>query len=387
MIALPKRGLVAALLSALVAGCQVVPDRGPVETTPRPVEQPAERPDFSALPTDEGRHRIALLVPLSGPNAAVGQSLANATTMALLDAGADTLRITTYDTHQGAEAVASRAVADGNRLILGPLLRHEVAPVLARARPAGVPLITFSNDTGIAQPDVFVVGHAPEQSIARTVQFALGRGARRFAALVPEGEYGDRALAALRSALQRRGDSPLAGAERFSRGDRSVIGAATRLRERGGFDTVLIADGARIATLAAPVLRAPGAALPLLIGTELWSGEAGLAANPPMHGAWFAAVSDYRYATFETSYRARFGEPPYRIATIGYDAILWTLRVARDWQPGTPFPSGRLLNPAGFVGLDGLVRFDSGGTGERALEVREVTPEGIVVVDAAPARF
>jgi hypothetical protein len=37
------------------------------------------------LPTDTARHRVALLVPLSGENAAVGRSIANATTMALLD--------------------------------------------------------------------------------------------------------------------------------------------------------------------------------------------------------------------------------------------------------------------------------------------------------------
>ena len=54
------------------------------------------------LPTDTARHRVALLVPLSGENAAVGRSIANATTMALLDTNAENLRITTYDTATGA---------------------------------------------------------------------------------------------------------------------------------------------------------------------------------------------------------------------------------------------------------------------------------------------
>ena len=34
------------------------------------------------------------------------------------------------------------------------------------------------------------------QSIARTVRYARGKGAERFAAIVPEGEYGRRAEAA-----------------------------------------------------------------------------------------------------------------------------------------------------------------------------------------------
>lgn len=387
MIALLRRALLVIMLGAMVTACRVIPDGEVIEPVIRPVEEAPAIPDFATLPTDETRHRIALLVPLSGPNAAVGQSIANATTMALLDTGAQNLRITTYDTAEGAGRAASRAIEDGNRLIVGPLLRNDVAPVLAFARPAGVPLITFSNDAGIAQPDVFVVGHTPEQSIIRTVNFAASQGARAFAALVPEGEYGDRALAALRGAIGTRGNLAFAGAERFSRDDRSVISAATRLRERGGFDTVLIADGARISTLAAARLKDQGAALPSIIGTQLWSGEDTLAASAPMRGAWFAAVSDYRHATFAQSYRARFGEAPDRIATIGYDAILWTLRVAREWQVGAPFPSGRLLAPAGFVGLDGLVRFGANGVGERAMEVREVTAGGIVVVDPAPSQF
>lgn len=386
MIAILKRGLAVAGLTALLAACQVIPDEGGIQTT-APVERPPEVPDAAVLPTDEARHRIALMVPLSGDNAAVGQSIANATTMALLDTGAENLRITTYDTNEGVEAAAARAIADGNRLILGPLMRNNVGPILAAARPAGVPLVTFSNDTSVARPDVFVVGHIPEQSVARTVNFAVGEGARRFAALIPGGDYGDRALAALRAAVDANSAAQFIGYERFDRGNRSISSASTRLRERGGYDTVLIADGARLATLAAAELKDAGDALPSIIGTELWSGETVLAGTPELRGAWFSAVSDYRYGTFAESYRARFGEQPYRLSTLGYDAILWTLRVARDWETGTEFPAGRLLAPAGFVGLDGLLRLRSDGIGERAMEVREVTPGGLTVVDAAPTAF
>ena len=62
----------------------------------------------------------------------------------------------------------------------------------------------------------------------------------------------------------------------------------------------------------------------------------------------------------------------YRVATLGYDAVLLTLRIARDWQPGRDFPTGRMLADDGFLGLDGPFRFGSNGVGERAMEVREV---------------
>ncbi len=382
-----RRGLALALLTIVLAGCRVVPDAGdggPVTTTP--VEQPTAAPSDTALPQDEGRHRVALLVPLSGENGAVGQSIANATTMALLDTNAENLRITTYDTSAGAARAASRAIADGNRLILGPLVRDDVSAVLAQARPAGVPLITFSNDAGIAAADVFVMGLVPEQSIERTARFAISQGARRFAALVPEGEYGQRAVTALRSTAERAGASVVA-VEEYARGNTSIVSAAARLNARGGFDTVLIADGARLAAMAASELKVAGADLPSLIGPELWSGETTITRAGAMQGAWFSSVPDARFRQFSTSYETRFGNQPYRIATLGYDAVLLTLRVARDWTPGRPFPTGQMLDPGGFLGLDGPFRFRSDGVGERVFEVREVGDGGFTVVDAAPRQF
>lgn len=379
--ALTGRNLALAGAALLAAGCQVVP-KADVATTPAP--GPAPEPSATALPTDTGRHRIALLVPMSGDSAAVGQAIANATTMALLDTGADNLRITTYDTSAGIGGAAQKAIADGNRLILGPLSADAVPAVQAAARPAGVPVIAFANDPGVASADVFVIGHMPEQSIRRTVAFARGQGAARFAVLVPEGDYGARAFSALENALREAGGT-LVRRETYARGNTSVVSAASRLRAAGGYDTVLIADGARLALEAAEELKSGSRAR--ILGTELWSGEAALARAPALEGALFAAVSDQRYGRFAESYAARFGAQPYRVATLGYDAVLLTLRVARDWKVGSAFPKNELYDKGGFLGVDGAFRFGRNGVAERALEVREVRGGEIVPVAPAPAGF
>lgn len=380
-----RRKVIAVAAAMLLAGCKIIPGGG-TGPAPTPVPTPSPSPSATGLPADETRHRIALLVPMSGSNAAVGQSIANATTMALLDTNADNLRITTYDTSTGARSAARRAVADGNKLILGPLLSEDVAQVLAEARPSEVPLITFSNDSKVASPDVFVMGQAPEQSVDRTVSFAKGRGASRFAAIVPEGEYGERVAAAMRSAVARSGAS-LTSVETYARGNTSIVSSATRLQQQGGFDTVLIADGSRLAGQAAAVLRPRGTGSIQILGTELWSGESEVTRIPALRGAWFAAMSDARFKRFSDSYRARFGAQPYRVSTLGYDAVLLALRIARDWRPGRSFPSSRLRDEGGFLGLDGAFRFDRAGVVERAMEVREVRDGSVVVADPAPARF
>ena len=373
------RNLALASAIVLVAGCKVIP-KGPAVSIPEPV---ATEAPSNALPTDRERHRIALLVPLSGANAGVGQSLANATTMALLDTNAANLRITTYDTATGAQSAAARALADGNKLILGPLLNEDVRTVAAMARPARVPIISFSNDSSVAADDVFVLGHVPTQAVGRVVSFAKSRGATRFAALVPGGEYGQRAAAAFTAAVRAVGGSVVAS-ESYDRGNTSIASAAQRLKAKGGYDAVLIADGARMAVRAAPLLKAVGAVAPRILGTELWAGEGSVLATPALRGAWFAAVSDARYAKFVSSYKARFGTSPFRIATLGYDGVLLTLNVARDWKPGTLFPTRKLADRGGFIGLDGAFRFDPDNVAERSWEVREV---GAGVVSTAPARF
>ncbi len=388
MLDLVRRGLAVLLLTLFLSACQIIPggrDGPERQPPPPPPTSEASALPGPALPTDEDRHRVALLVPLSGDNAEVGQAIANATTMALLDTNAEDLRITTYDTAQGPRQAARRAVADGNRLILGPLMRDNVDEVLAEARPANVPLISFSNDLSAARPDAFIMGHVPEHSIARTVRFAIERGDRRFGALVPRGEYGERALDVLSEVVAARGGT-LVASERYDRGNTSVVSAAQRLAGRSGLDAVLIADGSRIAVTAAGALRQAGGDATIL-GSELWSGEDDVTRAAAMRGAWFSAVSDDRYRQFADSYQSRFGERPYRIATLGYDAVLLALRVTRDWRPGEPFPVPQLLDPDGFLGIDGPFRFRRDGVGERALEVRQIGAGTVSVVSPAPTRF
>ena len=136
-----------------------------------------------------------------------------------------------------------------------------------------------------------------------------------------------------------------------------------------------------------PILKAGPGGTARILGSELWSGESVVTATPSLAGAWYSAVSDSRWRQFTDSYRNRFGNPPYRIATLGYDSVLLTLRIAREWKPRTPFPTARLFDRDGFLGLDGVFRFRANGAIQRALEVRQVRAGGVDVVSAAPAKF
>ena len=369
-------------LVGLLGACQVVPkSSGPVVVAPP--DKPVDTIE-PGLPTDTDRHRVALLVPQTGPNADVGMAIANATTLALLDTKTERVRITTYDTALGAAAAAQQAVADGNKLILGPLLTEDVAAVAPVARAAKVPVLSFSNDSGVAGNGVFIMGFVPGQSVERVVAYARGKGHVRFGALVPKNVYGDRSAAAFRAAVAEAGGT-LVAVESYDRSATALTGAARRLANGGAMDAVLIADSGGNAIRAVPIIKTTGGKQ--ILGTELWNTDSALGTNAAMRGSWFASVSDGLYGQLAGKYRTRYGKSPYRLASLGYDSVLLTVRIAREWKPGTSFPVNQLLAADGFGGIDGIFRFNNRGVAIRALEVSEVGAGGFRTVDPAPTKW
>src|SRR3546814_18675722 len=113
----PQRGRsllksLAIVATAFLAGCQTLVPKGPppVETTAPPPE--TRPPVEQGIPTDTERNRVALLVAPAGTNAGVGQSIATATMVALLDSQTQRVSNTNYSTSKGAAAAARTAPAD-----------------------------------------------------------------------------------------------------------------------------------------------------------------------------------------------------------------------------------------------------------------------------------
>jgi branched-chain amino acid transport system substrate-binding protein len=356
-----------------LASCQIG-RRRPIE--PVPVEPlPIPGAEFN---------KVAVIVPLTGTDGPVGTSISNAANLALLDTGEKSLRITTYDSAGpgGAAAAAERAIAEGSRLILGPLLADDVRAAAPVARSAGVPVIAFSNDEGVAGDGVYIMGFTPDQSISRIVAFSRSKGTNSFAALVPTGLYGQRATQALLGAVRKSGGR-VAAIETYDRSKASITAAARRLNAKGAFDAVLIGDSTRMAALAAPALKAG----PRRLGTELWGTDRTIGTNTSLRGAWFAAAPDAQFDKLVIRYRARYGKTPYRLASLGYDSVLLAVRSARNWPIGRLFPAKSLIDKDGFAGVDGNFRFSRDGIAERLLEVRQVTPAGSTIVSPAATAF
>ncbi len=405
-------GICALASLAVLAACA---PRAKAPVAPVAPPPQAERP-AEVKPGDV--HRIAILVPLSGSNAPVGVSLANAATLALVDTNKQGVRLSSYDTAAlGAAGAANRAIADGAQLILGPLLASDAAAVKAAAEAKGITMLSFSNDSSIAGGRLYVLGFQPAQSVSRVVDYAAAKGLKRFAALVPDGVYGQRASVAFTRAVSASGGQVVA-LQNFARTPAALPTAArkvtdydARMKQAGStapvkrpdgtiatpaagpapvpFEALLVADSGAIAAAFGPHLAKFGAPTGsfLMMGTELWNTEPGLGASPALRGAVFAAVPDQRFQSMAKRYQARFGGTPSRLASLSYDAMLLAVSTAgQQWRLGTPFPQSILADPQGFAGVDGIFRF-KGNIAERGLEVQQVGPSGFTTVSPAPTAF
>jgi Periplasmic binding protein len=378
---------------------------------PPPVPQPAP-PPAAAAPA--GPAKVALLVPLSGPNAGLGNALLDAAQMALFDTGGEQLTLVPRDTKgtPAGEAAAARSAVDaGANLILGPLLAAEVEAVRPIARDAHIDVIAFSTVTDLAGGGVYLMGFLPRQEVEREVGYARQRGIVRFAALAPNTPYGHLMADALRDTAGSTGGTvtkvaffdPRAGDLATAIATLLPAGPAPPPPATGtadaplpavqpppvvpNFDALLLPEGGDQLNEVTHRLTAAGldSKATRLLGSGLWD-VPDIGQNPTLDGGWFAASPPDARADFERHFRATYGREPPRLASLGYDAAALAAVLARG-KSGPPFSPQAIENPNGFSGVDGLFRFTPGGLVQRALAVLEVEPEAKVVVSPAPQSF
>ncbi|MDE8345083.1 MAG: penicillin-binding protein activator [Acidocella sp.] len=367
---------------------------------------------------------VALLVPLTGTLAPVGQVLVNAAKLAFPNnASGPSLDIRdTGGTPQGATAAAQAAIAAGDGIILGPLTSAEAHAVSPLALQAGVNMLPFTNDSTVAAAGVWPLGITPTQQVQRVLQAAADAGRTQLAALLPDSDFGHllgQAITAEANSLSEptpqitfyeadfnsvnRAVDQLSDFADRGQGIESEIKAAQDLgtpagRERArqlqhqqipppAFNALFIGatNGDTLAELAnfLPYYDVTAPQVQFL-GPTLWSTIAPqMATQSVLRGALFAAPDPASATAFDSRYAAAYGAPPPAIADIGFDAAA----IARLAAANGGYTSTVLTAPAGFTGTDGLVVLQPGGGVQRGLAVFQIAPGAPVITSPAPTQL
>ncbi len=361
----------------------------PGDGTPaKPAETPAATPEprgtleLTPPPGVKPEIKVALLLPLSGPHAGLGQGMLNAAQLALFGLADDSFALLPLDTGgtpEGAAAAAVRARDQGARLILGPLFGSSVAAVAPIAQAARIQVVAFSNDRAVAGNGVYVMGFAPEIQTLRVLSHARAAGMQRVVALLPAGPFGDRIAATLQAidptlgleikTVARYGatdtDSltPLVKQiadydarhkalleqrkELEKLDDEASKRALKRLEKLDtlgdvDFDGVFLPQGGPGLRALAPLLRFYDVdpRKVRLLGTVDWNDPA-IATEPALYGGWFTAPPPAARQGFEKAYKAAYGSLPPALASLSYDATSLAAVIAQSPPPPPP-PTGKL---------------------------------------------
>lgn len=155
---------------------------------------------------------VALLVPGGSGNAdlnGLSRSLTNAARMAAADAQGARIDLRIYETNGDdiatAQAQANRAVAEGAKIIVGPLFAEAANAVGNTVNGQGINVLSFSNNADIAGGNVYVLGNTFANIADRLVGYGVKNGKRRVLMVAENDVAGQVGAHAIEKAIARNG--------------------------------------------------------------------------------------------------------------------------------------------------------------------------------------
>lgn len=339
---------------------------------------------------------VALLVPRGGSASddLLATSLENAARLAMRDLTGVAIDLRVYATAGNAAtaaSVATQAVNDGAKIIIGPVYAEAANAAGVAAAGAGVNVLAFSNNTTIAGGNVFVLGPTFQTTADRLVSYAARQGKSRIVVVSAQDVAGQLGRTAIQNAISRSGAS-LAGSVDYPLSQQGVIDAVPRIKatlDSSGADAVFMTSSTASALpLLAQLLPEAGIqpTVTQYIGLTRWDIPSPTLSLPGLQGGWFALPDPARSAAFSAKYQAAYGGAPHPIASLGFDGIAAVGALVAKGNSNA-LSGAALTQGAGFQGASGIFRLRSDGTNDRGLAIATIRNNQVVVIDAAPQSF
>lgn len=353
------------------------------------LSRPAESTNYTQVDLGHsGSFRVAMLLPLSGNVASMGQSMKNAATMAIGDINNNNLVVQFYDTKgtsSGARVAVENAIEADSDLILGPLLSDEVAAISGETKDNDIPVISFSTSPQVLQEGVYTLGLLNNDQIGRMIKYAAQQNRTRLAAVLPDSPSG---LNMFRSIMKNSRESGVKVVKiSFYAPDSMDFTSLVTAMKSGGvdFDTLLIPEtGNRLKAISSMFSYYDVAAPQVLfMGTSVWD-SSNLSKETELYGAVYPVMSLQNQESFAQKYNELFGEKPSGLSIYAYDAIALASSLATKDRD---YINENIIRSDGYIGMSGTFRIFADGQNEHALDILKVTPSGKKVVEEAPSQF
>lgn len=367
-----------------------------------------ELPDegFTMPAKPDGVTRIALLVPKSGPNTALGDELQRGAELALFSLRNQQIELLVFDTvERGAEYAAREAVLAEADIIVGPLFSEAVVPARQIANASGVPMLALSNNTAIAGTGSWLFGYLPEQQVDLLLGHALTAGRNKIGIIAASDSFGQRLARHARKRLGQFGFEPedfitlspdqLANEDLLKAAVKQFTGytppeededvpAASELPPPR-FDAVLFAGSADFALRTAPVLAYYDAdpERVLYLGNAQWN-QRRILMEPSLQGGLFASRPTNRDDAFNALWSSAWDGRPGVLARLSFDAMAMATILAGQQRDAW---NAALESGSGYNGFSGAYRLLPDGGNRRSFEIRQISGGASTVFQPAPDKI
>ena len=340
---------------------------------------------------------VALLVPHGSANAneaALAKDLENAARLAVSDLQGVQIDLRVYGTAgQAAQAqqAALTAVAEGAKIIVGPLHAESANAVAVAVAGKNVNVLAFSNNATIAGGNLFVLGQTFDDTARRLMRYAVSQGKSKVLTVHSNNLAGELGRDAIAKAASQTGGS-VVGAVPYEFSQQGVVSAVPA-----------IASGARSTSADAIFLTANTAgALPLFsqmlpengmspadiqyIGLTRWDKPPQTLELPGVQNGWFVMPDPAKSQAFQSRFHQANGKFPHAIAGLAYDGIAAIGALAQRGDRDA-LTRASLTQSAGFQGTNGVFRLLPDGSNQRGLAIATIREKKLVILQPAPQSF
>lgn len=377
---------------------------------------------YQADGQSEQSHNMAVLLPLSGKNQAIGDTIRTSIETAVLQNAPDNLSVSFFDTASDANTAITQALATTPEVIIGPLFSNDTR-ILREVKPESLPVLSFTSDATSIGNGVMTMALMPTNSVEIIMQEMVQDGITNLLILAPDTHTGKMMAGTARS-LATLYDIPVSGLYYYKEKNSDSIKNVTmtvsmyetrttvnnKAREilsdiltketltaieksslnmqldklsksetlgKVPYNGILFLGSGDDTETLASFLRYYGVNQRDVnfYGTALWEGS-DIINDFSMSGAKFAVLPPTA-EEYVNLYERVAEQKPNRLASFGYDAT--NLAIGMVYSDKTP--ASYLLDPSGYIGTSGLFRLKPSGVSERAMQVVRLngsdTPEVI----------
>ena len=377
------------------------------------VENTLEKEELIVEPSVENKIlKVGIMLPLSGKHYQIGNSLLNASQLALNKTQNKKIKFYVKDTGNENKIIINfyELLNEKVDIILGPLFSETINKIHPLIVGEDIQLITFSNNSNVARKNLYIFGLTLEDEIDTLLSYAVSKDYQNFAAILPKNSYGSRiknemikfhsknSSKLIKSIMyetenpdfyeisknisnyeQRKINLNLKIEELKSKNTEESI---RELKQLKNLDTYgdLTFDSLFIGVENFQQLSMISSILPYYdvdpkkiqyLGNSVWDKDA-IIKEPGLNNSLFTSYDREGVLEFESEYINHFNQNPHPIASLAYDAV--GLLVALH-NKNIKINALTLSNKDGFVGINGLFKFNLDGQIDREPTIYHVKNE------------